>query len=156
MTISAHRSEGNERETSHATTSRTDRTDGAALLVGFFGVVAAVNAVMIKFAVTTFAGTETDSAYRAGLAYKGEEAAAAAQAALNWSVDGRFVRSAPDEAILTVDVKDSRQAKVDRHRSLRTARPSAELAARSKHCPAHRFRAARFAASPMRSPGNGR
>ena len=81
-------------------------------LIGFFGVVAAVNAVMIKVAVSTFAGTETDSAYRAGLAYKGEEAAAGAQAALNWSVDGRFVRSAPDEAILTVDVKDSRQAKV--------------------------------------------
>jgi nitrogen fixation protein FixH len=77
--------------------------------VGFFGIVAAVNAVMVRAAVTTFAGTQTDSAYRAGLAYKSEEAAAAAQSALAWQVDGRIVRAASGEAILTVDVKDARR-----------------------------------------------
>lgn len=77
--------------------------------IGFFGIVAAVNAVMVRAAVTTFAGTQTDSAYRAGLAYKSEEAAASAQSALAWQVDGRIVRAASGEAILTVDVKDARR-----------------------------------------------
>jgi nitrogen fixation protein FixH len=80
--------------------------------LGFFGVVAAMNAVMIHVAVKTFAGTETASSYRAGLAFKEEEAAAAAQAALNWQVEGRIIRNAAGEAELTVDVKDSKGAPV--------------------------------------------
>ena len=67
--------------------------------VAFFALIAAVNAVMIRFAVTTFAGTETDSAYRAGLAYNGEEAAANMQDALRWTVDGTFARGASGEAV---------------------------------------------------------
>ena len=80
--------------------------------IAFFAVVAAVNAVMIRFAVSTFAGTTTDSAYRAGLAYKGEEAAATTQEALHWKVDGTFARNASGAALLTVDVKDARNAAV--------------------------------------------
>jgi len=80
--------------------------------IAFFAVVAAVNAVMIRFAVTTFAGTQTDSAYRAGLAYKGEEAAATSQEALHWKVDGTFARNASGAALLTVDVRDARNAAV--------------------------------------------
>lgn len=80
--------------------------------VGFFGVVAAVNAFMIHAAVTTFAGTETSSSYKAGLAYKQEEAAASAQAALNWQVDARIVRTSAGEAVLTVDVRDQTQTPV--------------------------------------------
>jgi nitrogen fixation protein FixH len=80
--------------------------------VAFFVLVAAVNAVMIRFAVTTFAGTETDSAYRAGLAYNGEAAAATTQEALHWTVDGAFARSASGDAELTIDVKDTRKAQV--------------------------------------------
>jgi nitrogen fixation protein FixH len=91
--------------------------------IGFFAVVAAVNAVMIRLAVSTFAGTTTDSSYRAGLAYKGEEAAAGAQAALNWSVEGRIARTSPGEFLLTVDVKDARQAVV----------PGIEVSARLAH-----------------------
>jgi nitrogen fixation protein FixH len=80
--------------------------------VGFFGLVAAANAIMIRVAVTTFAGTETSSAYRAGLAYKDEEAAAAAQEKLRWQVDGRFARAPSGEAVLTVDVRDAQRAPV--------------------------------------------
>jgi nitrogen fixation protein FixH len=80
--------------------------------ISFFGVVAAVNAIMIRAAVTTFAGTQTDSAYKAGLAYKGEEAAASTQAALHWTVEGRLVRDATGDAVLTVDVKDATQSAV--------------------------------------------
>lgn len=78
--------------------------------VGFFGIVAAVNAFMIRAAVTTFAGTETASAYKAGLGYKNEEAAAAAQARLGWQVDGRIARTPSGEVLLTVDVKDKNQS----------------------------------------------
>jgi nitrogen fixation protein FixH len=88
---------------------------GATVLIcfiGFFGIVATVNAIMMYAAITTFAGTETSSSYKAGLAYKQEEAAAAAQTALNWQVDGRIVRNSSGEAVLTVDVKDTRQAPV--------------------------------------------
>jgi nitrogen fixation protein FixH len=80
--------------------------------VGFFGVVATVNAIMMYAAITTFAGTETSSSYKAGLAYKQEEAAASAQAALNWQVDGQIVRTSSGAAMLTVDLKDARQAPV--------------------------------------------
>jgi nitrogen fixation protein FixH len=92
-------------------------------LIGFFAVVATVNAVMIRYAISTFAGTTTDSSYRAGLAYKSEEAEAAAQTALHWAVDGRIARTAPGEALLTVDVKDDRQAFV----------PGIEVAAKLVH-----------------------
>lgn len=56
-------------------------------LIAFFSVVAGVNAIMIRLAVGTFGGVETESAYRAGLAYSGEIAAAEVQAARGWRVD---------------------------------------------------------------------
>lgn len=80
--------------------------------VGFFGVVATVNGIMMHAAITTFAGTETSSSYKAGLAYRQEEAAASAQSALNWQVDGRIIRAPSGEAVLTVDVKDTKRAPV--------------------------------------------
>ncbi len=81
-------------------------------LVGFFGIVATVNAIMMYAAITTFAGTETSSSYKAGLAYKQEEAAASAQAALNWQVDGRIARTSSGETVLTVSVNDANKAPV--------------------------------------------
>jgi nitrogen fixation protein FixH len=80
--------------------------------IGFFAVVATVNAIMIRAAITTFSGTETASAYKAGLAYKVEEAAASAQAKLNWQVDGRIVRTPSGEAVLSVDVRDNNRQPV--------------------------------------------
>jgi nitrogen fixation protein FixH len=55
-------------------------------LVAFFAVVAGVNAVMIRLAVSTFGGVETGNAYQAGLAFSKEIAAAHAQDALHWQV----------------------------------------------------------------------
>jgi nitrogen fixation protein FixH len=102
--------------TSRAVSPKTARkVTGTTVLicfVGFFGIVAIVNAIMMYAAITTFAGTETSSSYKAGLAYKQEAAAAAAQAALNWQVDGRIVRSPAGEAVLTVSVKDAKHAPV--------------------------------------------
>jgi len=82
-------------------------------MIAFFAVVATVNAVMIRIAVTTFAGVDTDSAYRAGQGYKKEEAAAFAQQSLNWTVDGRLTRAASGMATLSVDVKDAQQQPVN-------------------------------------------
>lgn len=55
-------------------------------LVGFFVVVAGINAVMITVAVSTFGGVETESSYKAGLGFAKELSAARAQDALHWRV----------------------------------------------------------------------
>jgi nitrogen fixation protein FixH len=55
-------------------------------LLAFFGTVAAVNGVMIRAALSTFGGLETESSYKAGLTYAREEAAAEAQDARHWRV----------------------------------------------------------------------
>ena len=55
-------------------------------LLGFFAVIAGVNAVMIRAAVSTFGGVETGNAYQAGLAFAREIAAVEAQDALHWDV----------------------------------------------------------------------
>ncbi len=54
--------------------------------LGFFGLVAAVNASMIFLAVSTFSGLETENAYVRGLAYNETLRAAERQAARGWTV----------------------------------------------------------------------
>jgi nitrogen fixation protein FixH len=55
-------------------------------LVAFFAVVFGVNAIMIHAAISTFGGVETESSYRAGLAFANEMASAQAQDARHWNV----------------------------------------------------------------------
>ena len=59
-------------------------------LFGFFGVIFAVNAYMVRAAVTSFGGVETESSYKAGLAFTQEANAATAQAARHWKVDAHL------------------------------------------------------------------
>ena len=80
-------------------------------IVGFFLTVAAVNAIMIRFAVSTFGGVETESSYKAGLAFKAETAASAAQAQRAWKVDVR-IDPAAEGAIVRVWVRDAAGAPV--------------------------------------------
>lgn len=54
------------------------------LFVGFFGVVFAVNAVMIGIAASTWTGLETRDHYRKGLAYNDVIDAATAQQMRGW------------------------------------------------------------------------
>jgi nitrogen fixation protein FixH len=75
-----------------------------ASLVGFFVIVAAVNVVMMTFAVKTFGGVETDNAYKAGLAFNRSIADADAQNARHWRVE--IVRMPKREADFTVTVRD--------------------------------------------------
>jgi nitrogen fixation protein FixH len=58
-------------------------------LVAFFAVVFGVNAVMTYAAITTFGGVETESSYRAGLAFAREMATARAQDARHWNVSAK-------------------------------------------------------------------
>ncbi|CAA0113461.1 Uncharacterised protein [Starkeya nomas] len=55
--------------------------------IAFFGVVFGANFLLVRAAVTSFGGVETESAYKAGLAFRQESEAAAAQDARNWKVE---------------------------------------------------------------------
>jgi len=56
-------------------------------LVAFFGVVFAVNFGMARIAVSSFSGLETESAYKAGLAFEKDVTAAHEQDARHWRVE---------------------------------------------------------------------
>lgn len=75
-------------------------------LLGFFGTVTAVNAIMIREAVTTFGGLETSSAYKEGQKFDREIAAARAQDSRQWRVSAN-VRRSGDAALLDIDVRDA-------------------------------------------------
>ena len=75
-------------------------------LVGFFLTVAAVNAIMIRFAITTFGGVETESSYKAGLAFRTEMDAALAQQARGWNVE-IGVDPQPDNGVVKITVRDA-------------------------------------------------
>lgn len=71
-------------------------------LIAFFLVVAGVNGIMITAAVKTFGGVETESSYKAGLAFAREIAAANAQEARHWQVRASVVRSGGDARVEVV------------------------------------------------------
>ena len=75
-------------------------------LVAFFLVVASVNGIMIAAAVTTFGGVETESSYKAGLAFAREIAAANAQEARHWQVHASVAR-AGERADVLVTARDA-------------------------------------------------
>jgi nitrogen fixation protein FixH len=75
-------------------------------LLAFFGVVFAVNGVMIHEALSTLSGVDTDSAYQAGLQYEREVALAKAQDARHWRVDAK-VTPAANGARLDITAHDA-------------------------------------------------
>lgn len=75
-------------------------------LIAFFAVVAGVNGIMITAAIKTFGGVETESSYKAGLAFAREIAAADAQEARHWRVRANVVRSG-DTARVEVTARDA-------------------------------------------------
>ena len=77
-------------------------------LLGFFGVVFAVNAVLVKAATSTFGGVETSSSYKAGLMFEREVAKAEHQDALHWQVDGKLARDSAGEAVLDIYARDAK------------------------------------------------
>ena len=77
-----------------------------AILLGFFGTVMSVNALMMTLAITTLPGTEVDSAYAASIAYEREIAAARDQDKRGWQVDAKVERAADGKATLHVEARD--------------------------------------------------
>ncbi len=77
------------------------------MIIGFFGVVFAVNGVMMKLAIQTLPGTDVDSAYNASLAYEGEIVAARDQDARSWKVDAQIQRAVGGGTELRVEVRDN-------------------------------------------------
>src|SRR5437867_1863161 len=75
-------------------------------LVAFFTVVVCVNALMTYAAISTFGGVETDSSYRAGLAFANEMASAQAQDARHWSVTAKAALDG-DATVLEVTARDA-------------------------------------------------
>ena len=76
--------------------------------LGFFALVFAVNAVMVKAATSTFGGVETTSSYKAGLMFEKEVARAGQQDALNWQVRGKLGRGRGGEAVLDLSARDAK------------------------------------------------
>ncbi len=71
-------------------------------LLGFFGVIFAVNGLMMYEALSTLSGVDTDSAYQAGLMYEQAVATARAQDARHWQVDAKLTPASDGERL---DVK---------------------------------------------------
>jgi nitrogen fixation protein FixH len=76
-------------------------------LIAFFGVVAGVNAVMIRAATSTFGGVETESAYQAGRDFAHEVNAAHAQDALHWDVVAAITPTRGATSVVEVVARDS-------------------------------------------------
>jgi nitrogen fixation protein FixH len=75
-------------------------------LVAFFLVVAGVNAIMIRAALSTFPGTEVKNSYVASQTYNAEIAASRFQSERHWQVDAAL-RRAMSGAMLEVTVRDA-------------------------------------------------
>ena len=75
-------------------------------LLAFFGLVAAMNAVLIRLAVSTFGGVETENAYQAGLNFAREIAAAETQDALHWQVKAT-VSAGPETTVVELVARDA-------------------------------------------------
>ena len=69
--------------------------------VTFFSVIFAMNFYMVRVAISSFSGVETESAYKAGLSFKNDVAAAQAQDARHWSVEASLERNGPAGVIIT-------------------------------------------------------
>ena len=81
--------------------------------VGFFGIVFAVNAVMVKAAMSTFGGVQTTSSYKAGLMFGQDVARAEQQDALHWQVNGKLSRDGAGNAVLDISVRDPKGVPVN-------------------------------------------
>ncbi|WP_406854525.1 FixH family protein [Alsobacter sp. KACC 23698] len=76
------------------------------ILLGFFGVVFAVNGYMMHVAIKTFSGMESATPYKDGLAFNAELADARRQAELGWTVNASVTRGPDGHARIDVIASD--------------------------------------------------
>ena len=69
--------------------------------VSFFGVIFAMNFYMVRVAISSFSGVETESAYKAGLSFKDDVAAAQAQDSRHWRVEASLPHGGGSGIIVT-------------------------------------------------------
>jgi nitrogen fixation protein FixH len=81
-------------------------------ILGFFGVVIAVNAAFIVLAVQSFPGEDVRRSYLQGLHYNDTLAERRAQAALGWRADARLIEGSGGAAIEIV-LRDHDDAPVE-------------------------------------------
>jgi len=79
-------------------------------LLAFFGVVFAINGVLVQAAISTFGGVETLSSYKAGLLFEQEAGLAQRQDARHWQIGGTLKRGRAGEAVLDVTARDAKGA----------------------------------------------
>lgn len=65
------------------------------IILGFFGVIMAVNSAFVYFAISTFPGLAVESSYKAGQEYERDVADGRAQAERAWRVDGSLRPDGP-------------------------------------------------------------
>ncbi|MFG1345650.1 FixH family protein [Xanthobacter autotrophicus DSM 431] len=103
--------EGKDHMAQAGTTGRAPRelTGRVVLLIllAFFGVVIVVNVIMARYAVSTFAGVETESSYKAGLAFTAEHAAAERQIERHWTVNVNLVSPGGNAREVVIRVLDA-------------------------------------------------
>jgi nitrogen fixation protein FixH len=84
-----------------------------AILLGFFGVVVAVNMTMALFATRTFGGTVVENSYVASQHYNGWLKAARKQDRLGWTIKPRLDRSR--RVLVSVNANDVKISGFARH-----------------------------------------
>jgi len=80
-------------------------------MIGFFLVVAGMNAVMMTMAITTMPGVDVKSAYETSQRYNNEIARMQSQAQRGWIAEARLRRSGAD-AVVTLSLRDRAGAPV--------------------------------------------
>ena len=75
-------------------------------LLGFFGIVALMNGIMIYTALTTFRGVQLPNAYEKGVKYEQRIIAAEEQRKLGWKVDVTVGKNDKGERAFTVSALD--------------------------------------------------
>ena len=117
----------------------------------FFGVIAAADGLLLYFAVSSWSGAETTSAYRAGQRFNSELEQAKAQEALGWSVEISMDRRGGDETALKVRLRDRDGAPLEGRRvTLLLRRPTAQREDRASAL--NETEPGRYAASFRRLP----
>jgi nitrogen fixation protein FixH len=76
------------------------------LFFAFFGVVIAVNGIMLYFALSTFNGLETEDHFIKGIKYNQDIAGAKAQAERAWKVDLAFDSPEPGKGKVSLNLHD--------------------------------------------------
>jgi nitrogen fixation protein FixH len=75
--------------------------------VAFFAVIATMNAILLRAATSTFGGVEVASAYRTGLAFNDEIAAAARFDARQWKVNVEIARQPGERTRLIIKLNEA-------------------------------------------------